>query len=59
VELSDPAREQAFDEIAGLESQRLFAVALSILRDEGEAQDAVEETLVRAWRSQGSAGRSR
>jgi RNA polymerase sigma factor (sigma-70 family) len=54
VELSDPAREQAFDEIAGIETQRLFAVALSILRDEGEAQDAVQETLVRAWRSQDS-----
>jgi RNA polymerase sigma factor (sigma-70 family) len=54
VELSDPAPEQAFDEIAGVESQRLFAVALSILRDEGEAQDAVQETLVRAWRAQGS-----
>jgi RNA polymerase sigma factor (sigma-70 family) len=54
MELSDPAREEAFDEIAATEGQRLFAVALSILRDEGEAQDAVQETLVRAWRSQDS-----
>jgi RNA polymerase sigma factor (sigma-70 family) len=54
VELSDPAREQAFDEIAGVERQRLFAVALSILRDDGEAQDAVQETLIKAWRSQDS-----
>jgi RNA polymerase sigma factor (sigma-70 family) len=54
VELSDPAREQAFNEVAGIESQLLFAVALSILRDEGEAQDAVQETLVRAWRAQDS-----
>ncbi len=51
---SDPAREQLFDETVNIESHRLFAIALSILRDTGEAQDAVQETLVRAWRSQDS-----
>lgn len=54
VELGDPAKEQAFEEIAGIESRRLFAGALSILRDAGEAQDAVQEMLVRALRAQGS-----
>jgi hypothetical protein len=54
VELGDPAKDKAFEEIAGIESRRLFAGALSILRDAGEAQDAVPEMLVRALRAQGS-----
>jgi DNA-directed RNA polymerase specialized sigma24 family protein len=51
VSVRDAAREQAFDETVRPETRRLFGLALSILRDEGEAQDAVQETLVKAWRS--------
>jgi RNA polymerase sigma factor (sigma-70 family) len=45
------SRERAFDEVVGRDTERLCALARSILRDEGEAQDAVQETLVKAWRS--------
>jgi len=31
------------------ESGRLFGIAVTILRDPGEAEDAVQETLARAW----------
>jgi RNA polymerase sigma factor (sigma-70 family) len=33
------------------EARRLFAIALAILGDYGEAEDAVQETLFSAWRS--------
>ncbi len=55
---SDTAGEQGFDITVGSDAGRLFALALSILRDEGEAQDAVQETLVKAWRSWDSLART-
>ena len=55
---SDAAGEQGFDVTVGSDTGRLFTLALSILRDEGEAQDAVQETLVRAWRSWDSLSRT-
>ena len=58
VSVSDTAGEQAFDVTVGSDTGRLFTLALSILRDEGEAQDAVQETLVRAWRSWDSLSRT-
>lgn len=42
----DPAMETLVRE----ESRRLFSIAYSILRDFGEAEDAVQATLVKAWR---------
>jgi RNA polymerase sigma-70 factor (ECF subfamily) len=40
----------AFDALATEAFHRLYAIARRILRDEYVAQDAVQETLVRAWR---------
>jgi RNA polymerase sigma-70 factor (ECF subfamily) len=51
--LVDAARsgdEEAFASIARSTADRLFAVAHRILRDTGRAEDAVQQTLVTAWR---------
>lgn len=45
--------KEAFSRAVTSETRRLYGLALSILRDEGEAEDAVQETLVKAWRSWG------
>ena len=37
-----------------VEGRRLYAIALAILRDAGEAEDAVQETMELAWRSRSS-----
>lgn len=42
--------EEAFASIARGSADRLFAVAHRILRDVGRAEDAVQQTLVLAWR---------
>jgi len=39
-----------FDAVAMGQARRLYGLAFSILRDAGEAEDAVQETMVRAWR---------
>ncbi|MEP6639061.1 MAG: sigma-70 family RNA polymerase sigma factor [Chloroflexota bacterium] len=41
---------QAFDALATAEYDRLYAVARRILRDGYAAEDAVQDTLIRAWR---------
>lgn len=41
----------AFSELAARSIGRLTAVARMILRDEYAAQDAVQETMIEAWRS--------
>jgi RNA polymerase sigma-70 factor (ECF subfamily) len=46
--LSDAA---AFESVIRHESGGLFGVAYSILRDVAEAEDAVQETMERAWRN--------
>jgi RNA polymerase sigma-70 factor (ECF subfamily) len=51
--LVDAARsgdEEAFASIVRGSADRLFAVAHRILRDAGRAEDAVQQTLVTAWR---------
>jgi RNA polymerase sigma factor (sigma-70 family) len=43
--------ERAFETTVVGDARRLYSIALSILRDEGESEDAVQETLLKAWRS--------
>lgn len=43
--------ELAFEALVAADTRRLYTISLSILRDEGEAEDAVQETLLKAWRS--------
>lgn len=38
-----------FDLALGGEAGRLFGIAVTVLRDAGEAEDAVQEVLSRAW----------
>jgi RNA polymerase sigma-70 factor (ECF subfamily) len=46
---SEGARETArVDSLIGQESRRLYGIAFSILRDPAEAEDAVQETLIKA-----------
>jgi RNA polymerase sigma-70 factor (ECF subfamily) len=50
VERAQRGDHAAFDELATGSYHRLYAIARRILRDEYAAQDAVQDTLVRAWR---------
>jgi RNA polymerase sigma-70 factor, ECF subfamily len=50
VEAARSGDEEAFASIARGSADRLFAVAYRILRDVGRAEDAVQHTLVTAWR---------
>ena len=40
----------AFEALAGVHADRLYAVAVRFLGDAGEAEDVLQETLLRAWR---------
>jgi RNA polymerase sigma-70 factor (ECF subfamily) len=42
---------QAFETVARSEARRLFGIAYTILRDPAEAEDAVQDVMVRAWRA--------
>jgi RNA polymerase sigma-70 factor, ECF subfamily len=50
VEAARSGDEEAFASIARGSADQLFAVAHRILRDVGRAEDAVQQTLVTAWR---------
>jgi RNA polymerase sigma-70 factor (ECF subfamily) len=50
VEAAQRGEHDAFEALAIGAGDRLFAIARLILRDVGAAEDAVQETLVHAWR---------
>src|ERR1035437_182837 len=55
VDVPPPTEEGELERVLEAEGRRLFAIAFSILRDPGEAEDAVQETAAAAWK--GWAGR--
>src|SRR6266478_6953052 len=42
---------EAFEMIIRTQSRALFAIAYAILQDREEAEDVVQDTLVKAWKS--------
>ncbi len=53
-ELSDAERARLFEELVVPETDVLWRVALSITRNRADAEDVVQETLLRAFRSLGT-----
>lgn len=43
-------RRVALERLIGAQQRRLFHIALAIVRDHGEAEDAVQESFLLAWR---------
>jgi RNA polymerase sigma factor (sigma-70 family) len=43
-------RQAAFQQTVGPQAERLYRLALAIVDDAGEAEDAVQETMLIAWR---------
>ncbi len=54
AELLDRARrgdQRAYGELVRLHQRRIFSLSVQMLADRGEAEDAVQETFLRAWRA--------
>jgi RNA polymerase sigma factor (sigma-70 family) len=43
--------ESSFDALLSAEARRLYGIAYSILRDHSEAEDALQEAMLKAWKS--------
>lgn len=43
--------EAAFDALLDAQRRRLYGIAYSILRDHGEAEDALQDAMLKAWRA--------
>ncbi len=43
--------EASFDALLNAERRRLYGIAYSILRDHAEAEDALQDAMLKAWRS--------
>src|SRR4029077_20969900 len=50
LDLARRGDEEAFADLARAVGDRLMAIAFRILRDADRAEDAVQQTLVTAWR---------
>jgi RNA polymerase sigma-70 factor (ECF subfamily) len=44
-------KEASFNALLNSERRRLYGIAYSILRDHGHAEDALQEAMLKAWRS--------
>jgi RNA polymerase sigma factor (sigma-70 family) len=55
---SDGESARNFDSVVVQDARRLYSLAFLILRDAGEAEDAVQETQLKAWRSWESLSRT-
>ena len=53
----DDAPERSFEAVVMADVRRLYSLAFSIVDDAGEAEDAVQETMLRAWRAWDSLAR--
>lgn len=47
---SGQSTARSYESVVVSEAKRLYSLAMSILTDAGEAEDAVQETLLKAWR---------
>lgn len=47
---TSPGGDTDLERVLAAEGRRLFAIAFSILRDPGEAEDTVQETAAAAWK---------
>jgi RNA polymerase sigma-70 factor (ECF subfamily) len=43
--------EASFDAVLNAERRRLYGIAYSILRDHAEAEDALQDAMLKAWKS--------
>lgn len=51
IERAQRGEKAAFSQLIHLHQRRVYACAIHMLGDRGEAEDAVQETFLRAWRA--------